>query len=138
MQQFANGDSKWDLLKKILLNVLELWTGAGAAFGQILSQLGPSQPGEFRTSPDITVLVAGTAVQGLDIPCRRGALLVARLGNVGSVYAGDQSVSNDGGGQRGTELTQAGMPSIMFYVSNVNQIWVNGDNAGDRVGINVF
>lgn len=123
MEVFDNADSKWCLLKKILMNQWTLWNDA----------ISPSS--EFNTVPDITVLVAGTAVQGLNIPCSRGIKVVAALTNQGSVYLGGPDVSNGSGGKRGIELSQAGMVDYPLAINNVNLLWVNADYAGDRVGI---
>lgn len=89
----------------------------------------------FATAPDITVLVAGTAVQGLAASTPRGVMVVAHLLNTGSVYIGGPTVSDGSGNAKGITLTQAGMPSVVLPVENLNQIWVNADNAGDRVGV---
>ena len=133
MQIFNYGDSKWDLLKKILQNQLDFWTGASAISANIINLLSPSTT--FDTVPDITVLTAGTAVQGLNIQCPRGVMVVARLANTNPVYVGGPDVSNASGGKGGIQLTQAGQASTILTVANVNMIWVNADTAGDRVGI---
>lgn len=94
-----------------------------------------SGSGSFNTAPDITVAVAGTAIQGVSVATPKGVLIVARSLNTGSVYVGGSNVTQDGGGARGAELTPAGMPSVVLPISNLNQLWVNADNAGDRVGV---
>lgn len=62
-------------------------------------------------------------------------MIVADINNKGSVYVGGSDVSNSSGGKRGIQLSQLGMPSTLLAIDNVNLIWVNADNAGDRVGI---
>lgn len=89
----------------------------------------------FATAPDITVAVVGTAVQGVAASTPRGVLVVASVNNTGAVYVGGPTTSNDVGNARGITLTQAGMPSVVLPVENLNQIWVNADNASDRVGV---
>lgn len=120
------GDGANDLLYKIAKS-LSLLAASGIP--------GSGGSSSFNTGPDITVLVAGTAVAGIDIATPRGVLVVARSGNKGSVYVGGSNVTKDGGGFRGAELLQAGMPSAALPVSNLNQVYINADNAGDRVGV---
>lgn len=89
----------------------------------------------FVSIADIIVVEAGKAVQCAGSPSPRGVLVVADPNNTGAVYVGGSGVTNATGSQRGLILTQAGMPSQVLPVSTTSLIYVNADNAGDRVGI---
>jgi hypothetical protein len=147
VQQFYPNDSKWDLLKKILLNQVDNAATSATSFSGLSGQVtqvfdrlyqlnqtvAPSY--SFNSLADIVVLVAGTAVRGADHPTPNGVLVVARMGNTGSCYVGGPGVTNASGTQRGIELTQAGMPSTILRIANTNLMWVNADNANDAVGV---
>lgn len=123
------GDSDNNLLYKIAQSL-------SVIAGQSIPSGSPgTADSSFSTGPNITVLTAGVAVAGPDIATPRGVWVVARQGNTGSVYIGGSNVTNDSGGFRGAELVQTGMNSMLLPVSNLNQIYVNADNAGDRVGV---
>lgn len=94
--------------------------------------------GMFSTAKDIVVAVAGTAVRGTNVGASRGILLTAFPTNTGSVYVGGPGVSRANGDQKGLILSQLGMPSTFLPIANVNQIYVNADNAGDGVGVLIF
>lgn len=86
----------------------------------------------IKTGEDIAVAVAGTAVQGSNVPACREIVFVARSTNTGSVYIGGSDVTNNGGTKRGIELVPGGM--IKIGALNLNEFWVNADNANDKVG----
>jgi hypothetical protein len=129
---FQTGDDRWQILRKILqrLPTVEAYLTSIASG---VNALNVTQA--FADAPDITVAVAGTAVQGSSVATPNGVLLVAAITNTGSVYVGGATVTNASGSRRGAELVQAGMPSMKLTCTNLNQIWVNADNANDKVGV---
>jgi hypothetical protein len=139
MYEFSNDDSKWTLLKKLLLNQTSIATVLSAEIKAVYDRLWQinqtiSPSSSFNSLDDVVVTVAGTAVQLPDHPTPTGVELTARIGNTGSCYVGGPGVTNSGGSQRGVELVQAGMTRI-FRVTNTNLLWVNSDNANDAVGV---
>lgn len=120
--QIANGQTAiFDRLEQVLTAIINSGTGATSA--------------TFNSYDDIVVAVAGTAVQGPNVALLRGVWITARDTNTGQVYLGGSGVTNGAGAQRGMTLVPAGMNSSIIPISNLNQIWINADNAGDRVGI---
>lgn len=89
----------------------------------------------FQAAPDITVVNAGTAQNGVSVATPKGVMVVAALNNNGSVYVGGSEVSNSSGGKRGAELSPLGMPSVVLPISNLDQLYVDSDNDGNRVGV---
>lgn len=130
-ESYKFGDSLWDLVRKILGWMEDIATsiapggGSGGAGSSVV----------FSTAPDVTVAVAGIRVQASSNAVRRGVLITAKSTNTGSVYVGDANVSNNAGGRRGMELVPAGMTPVLLAVTNTNEIYINADNAGDKVGI---
>lgn len=133
MQIFSSGDSTFDLTRKILQNQTDIAAAITAG-----GSSGGASSGSLTTGADITVAVAGTAVQGASAAATKGVLVVARGDNAGTVYVGGSNVSNASGSRKGIQLSQLGMPSQFIEVDNANKIWVNADNAGDSVGIIVL
>lgn len=127
METYRDNDNKFVLLRKILQNQSTL----GTSIQSLIASVQPSAG--LNTAPDIIVTVPGTAVQGSNVATPKGVRLTARLENAGSMYAGGPNVTNDLGGRRGQEITQAGGCELL--VSNLNQVYLNADNAGDRVGV---
>lgn len=90
-----------------------------------------------RSINNVTVAVAGTAVNFPNVACK-AVLLVAPSRNTGIVYIGGSGVTKGDGVQTGCQLSPLGMPSQTFNVSNLNQLYINADTAGDSVGIIIF
>lgn len=92
----------------------------------------------LQTGNDIAIAVGGTAVQGPNLPATRGILVVANPNNTNPVNVGDSTVTDNTGAKRGIILTAGGMPSQFIAVDNANKIYLNGQTAGDRVGLTVL
>lgn len=126
------------LLRKILETLPEIGgTTGGATEVTLVSLLAAETPSSTIVSiADTNVAVPGTAVQSAAQAATKGVYITARAGNIGSVYVGGSTV--DRTGPTGWTLVPAGMAPGLIQVSNSNQIWVDADNAGDGVGINVI
>jgi len=130
MQTYKDNDNKFTLLRKILQNQ----STSQSSIESLLAAMQPSISG-ISCGPDIVVAAAGTPVQGASIPTNRGVLVIARLSNVGLIYAGGPNVTNGLGSYRGLILGQLGMPPTILPVSNLDQVWINADNNGDAAGV---
>ena len=119
----------WETLQAILSNQSVINASIEAISG------GGGVATSITSGTDIVVAVAGTAVQGPNIPATRGVLVVGRAGNTGNVFVGGSDVTNKSGTKKSIILTPLGMPSQFIPVDNANKVWVNADNANDSVGI---
>lgn len=126
-EYFQNGDSIWDMVRKILTNLYTVLIN-GIPFNE-----SPSSS-EVVTGSDVIVATAGTRVQFPSAVCTRGVFVVAKSGNTGPVYLGGSTVTKGSGSNRGMTLTQAGMPSQIIPVDNANKLYLNADNNNDGVG----
>ena len=133
-EQFQNGDNLWIICRKILgcLNdavsyLATIATGGGGSVGT-----------SFGTAADIILVTPGTRVRGGSVASPRGVLVVASMTNTGSTFVGGANVTNATGGFRGIELLQAGMSSVVLPVANLNQIYIDGETAGNRVGVTIL
>lgn len=133
---YRMGDTLHNLLRKVL-GMLQWFTGGKSMAEWVDSAIGPS-PSGISTQEDIVVSTPGVAVQGASMKCNRGALVVASPDNTGRVYVGGPTTTNGSGNRRGAVLTQGGMPSQFFAITNTDQIFVNADEANDRVSIIVI
>ena len=101
----------------------------GESGGTPVEVVGPTMSDVLAKTGQITVAVAGTAVQGGNIPLTNGVFVKALGGNTGKVYVG-----NDGWGDvsstTGYELA-AGEVAI-FQVANLNQLWFDSATNGDK------
>lgn len=122
------GDASQRLLFKIAISLSALVDALAIPSSSVGTET-------FATGEDISVAIAGTAQQGPNVACPKGCHVTAAATNTGSVYLGDENVTNASGNRRGMELTQAGMTSIKMTVSNLNQLYINADNANDKVGV---
>ena len=130
MYLFSGTDSKWDLLKKILLNQNLFNT----SLSSIITALGGSLSSTVSSGTDTTVAVAGTAVNCAALASgSRGIQVTAAPGNDGLIYIGDSTVTNAAGARRGTILVPGG--TAFFGITNANLLWINADDNGSSAGI---
>jgi hypothetical protein len=130
-ETFKPGDGIWQIVRKILGWMSDLY----AQLVIIAASIGGGGVGTFSSQADLVCAVAGTRVQGATVTVARGVLVTASPDNVGPVYIGGSNVTNASGGVKGLILLQAGMPSQFIPVTNLNQLYINADNAGDRAGV---
>jgi len=138
---FDPSDSKWDLLKKILLNQQDAAASSVSLSSQLqqifdrmfqfMQQMGPVNT--LQTLADVTV-IAGTAVQCPAAVTKKGVLVSAHQGNTGFIYVGGSTVSNTGGTTSGIEVLMAGQ-STWLPVANANMVFINGDTNSDKAGV---
>lgn len=89
------------------------------------------------TSADVAIAVAGTRVQLAAAVPSEGVIISADQTNTGVINVGDVTVTSIAGAKRGLMLTPAGMTPLL-KVSNANTLYINGDHAGDKVGVLVI
>jgi len=107
------------LLRKILLALADVANSVPAT--------------SLITVADTVVATPGTAVQSASQVATKGVYVTAPVSNTGEVYVGSSNV--DKGGPRGITLVPGGMAPGFIPVDNSDEIWVDADNANDRVGI---
>lgn len=79
----------------------------------------------------ITVVTAGAAVQGPDLPLTDGVLVYAHPSNTGLTYAGNSSGTISS--STGAVFAAGGGYPIYFAVENVNQLWFNAAVSGEKL-----
>lgn len=100
------------------------WFGQGGA----TSLLGPSSSGAICSA---NATVGSSPVQGASVPANRGVYVSAHPSNTGNVYVGGPNV---GTGAIGIVLAK-GVTSPLIPVSNLDQLFIHGDNASDVAGL---
>ena len=95
----------------------------------------PKNVRQIVTADDVIVAVPGTAVQGSDLSTTRGLVISTPGSNVGKIYVGGSTVTNSGGSKRGVTLSPGATFPVVLPIENANLLWVNADNAGDRLAI---
>lgn len=131
---YQDGDSQWDILRKLLINMVGT-DGNGGLLGQLPGPQGSDL--SFATQTDITVAAAGTRVNAPGIATPRGVIISPRSGNTGTVYVGDKTVTNAAGTKVGIALSKLASP-IFLLIPTLNLLWFDADTSGDKVGIQIL
>jgi len=103
--------------------------GASIALSGTISAVGPNLS-TGKNIGRITVVTAGTAVQGENIPLTNGVFLKALTTNSGICYVGNNG-SNTVTAASGYPLSTNDVD--IWQVSNLNELWFNSSSSGDKI-----
>lgn len=92
--------------------------------------VGPDISVATAITGQITVVTAGTAVQGPDVPLYNGVWIMSHPSNVGNVAYGNTG-SNTVSMTTGIVIEKGKFGPIL-QVSNLNQLWFNAATSGDK------
>lgn len=109
---------------ELLYKLLEFFAGSpGQSPGFVGG--GGGLGSSWASFADVTVTTPGTAQQLAGFPLSLGVRITANPNNKGNFYIGDSNVNKTGRG--GIILSGGGIAIV--NVANLNQIWVDADNA---------
>lgn len=130
----GNNGAGLDVLDNGTFKGLPVYLASGDTIVEIYNSVKSLSSG-VKNPTNIVISSSGTGVQGPDFALDRGVRATAHPDNQGFIYLGGSGVTASGGAYYGTILVPGGMTPDLIPVKNTNQIYINGDYAGDQVGL---